>query len=193
MDVGNATFGQGFLEHSVETPLNASDLFAVGIYGQISNPRKTASYAMTVKVLKTELEDDIGLHLKDDGLAGTGIYSWILSITNSKWNSKLVPDITISDDLYSQYFYDLFHPGFYFTQYHLTIPDQPGIHFYWPGPSFYLTDVISNPRGEDRIPPSRIMDLRANILTETINGGKVNLKWTAPGDNLNYGTGNNKL
>lgn len=70
MDVGNATFGEGFLEHSVETPLNASDLFAVGIYGQISNPKKSSSYAMTVKILKTELEDDIGLHLKDDGLAG---------------------------------------------------------------------------------------------------------------------------
>jgi calcium-activated chloride channel regulator 4 len=53
------------------------------------------------------------------------------------------------------------------------------------GDAFVMSDVPSGPL-PDLFPPSQITDLHA-----TLDGDKINLTWTAPGDDFDVGTGKN--
>jgi hypothetical protein len=120
--------------------------------------------------------DEVHLDLKDDGL--------------------IVPDVTAGDGIFSQYLFDLFQTGFYATEYTLMATaskdggDSELLLRHWVGPSFYVSVPIEN-SGEDRIPPSRITDLRVKTYDGSVSSRPdlISLIWTAPGDNLNDGTG----
>lgn len=97
-----------------------------------------------------------------------------------------VPDVTSRDDVYSQYFYNIYHRGFYTVRYELTNANDIKDRRYWVGPSFYVTVPVDQSQG-DRIPPSRITDLRVSQNHDVPT--EVTLEWTAPGDDWNEGQG----
>jgi len=97
------------------------------------------------------------------------------------------PDVETGDGVRSQFFFETEGRG----PYEVTLQFKKSQHsasvIRWTAPSMW----IARPRrrvtaSEDKIPPSMVTDLRAHFLpAERI----VRLKWTATGDNLNYGQG----
>lgn len=51
-------------------------------------------------------------------------------------------------------------------------------------------EVTQNPPQEDILPPNRVADL--NVISIDSENSTVELQWTAPGDNYDYGRGMNK-
>lgn len=148
---------------------NATQSYAVSLFGEITGavPANVDADKLTVKTYvmdPREFPPAILVPLKNDGLS--------------------MPDISDLDRVYSEYFLEIFNPGFYSLRYWLTSSGDVDFNRYIIGPSFYLTGA-RDPQ-KDTVPPSRITDLR--VLTYSPPSALITLQWTAPGDNLNDGS-----
>ncbi|XP_059078811.1 calcium-activated chloride channel regulator 1-like [Tigriopus californicus] len=164
VDVGTKPIGRSFFQSNSKLGLNATDdTFAVSVFTSLEQvTNMDQNWTVKAKLINGFTSTD--LILKDDGL--------------------IVPDVMKKDHLHSQYFFDIKERGFYSTQFELW--NENGIQRFWPGPSLFVDQPINNSLSGDRIPPSRIMDLRTSLVRDDL----VSLIWTAPGDDLNLGQAN---
>lgn len=98
-------------------------------------------------------------------------------------NGLTSPDMAQGDGVYSRYV-----PGLVAGKYSVTVH----VHGEIEGNEFVrhvrlgIVDVMGMPPARDALPPSRVVDLRATLLPDTVN--QVGFTWTAPGGDLDYGT-----
>ncbi len=170
IDVGDGVRGNGFVEAEAEAgPLNATGLYAISVFGEAENAAEEMNCSLSATVFPSSGSDEVSLDLRDDGL--------------------IVPDVASDDGIHSQYLFDLFEAGYYATEFSIGGCDNSSLYRHWIGPAFFVSAPIVND-GEDRIPPSRITDLRVRTYTDGEDTSElISLVWTAPGDNLNDGTG----
>ncbi len=100
--------------------------------------------------------------------------------------------MSVGDQIYSQYLLSVTSVGFYSASVSAVF-NVSGVVFerHWLLPAFYV-GVAGPDLGDgdtDRVPPARIMDLRAVTYGAAARPGFFSLVFTAPGDNLNQGEG----
>eukprot|EP00095_Tigriopus_kingsejongensis_P007449 maker-scaffold403_size186359-snap-gene-0.50 protein:Tk07449 transcript:maker-scaffold403_size186359-snap-gene-0.50-mRNA-1 annotation:"calcium-activated chloride channel regulator 2" len=141
VDVGSRGFARSFVERKAHSGFNATDsTFALSVFGSVDNQLDPAkNWTMQARVVHPDGQDQSSLILNDDGLK--------------------VPDVAQRDLVFSQYLFQIKQAGYYSTEFELV--NEGGTQRYWPGPSFFVSKPINGSLTGDRIPPSRIMDLRA--------------------------------
>ena len=172
VDTGKKPYGSGFLQNFAKSGgMNATNLFAASIFAEVNAVDDWdlgKNVSVTAVIAKNEMSSPVELTMLDDGL--------------------ITPDLMMGDDIFSNYFYDIYYRGFYSVKYRMESSFDESLNRMWPGPSFYVEEPLSQ-SSQDRIPPSRITDFRIKTYNDPNKRGAVSLLFTAPGDNWNDGEG----